>query len=109
MLFRSGVIGALLIAFFLVDSMRKYTAPGGIDQKRAEERRKNLQELRQAEALASTAGVIDAGKGVYRLKIEDAMRLTLNDMKNPQAFKKDLVARAVKANAVAPPKPNEFE
>jgi len=41
-----GVIGALLIAFFLVDSMRKYTAPGGIDQKRAEERRKNLQEPR---------------------------------------------------------------
>ena len=56
--------------------------------------------------------VIDAGKGLVRLKIDRAVELTIEEYKNPAAARTNLIARAEKASA-PPPKepevPSKFE
>ena len=109
-----GVLGAFLIVWILVSVMIRFTKPEPLGQARALERAKALSELRAAETEALTHPAwLDQGKGIVRLRIEDAMTLVERDWgRNPAAGRSNLIARVEKATAVppkAPEKPSQFE
>jgi hypothetical protein len=108
-----AVLGAFLVVALLVGLMKYYTRPAPLNQARVEERKKVLAEFRaEDERGLNTYEVIDAGKGLVRLKIDRAMELTFEEYKNPAAARTNLLARAEKAAAVppkAPEAPSQFE
>jgi|ERR1051326_5163326 uncharacterized protein YdaU (DUF1376 family) len=109
-----GIIGSFLIIAGLVWVMLHYTRPAPLGENRAEVRARALAELRAAETEAlSTTAWLDQGKGVVRLRIEDAMKMVERDWgQNPSAARSNLIARVEKATAVpprAPEKPSPFE
>ena len=108
-----AVIGAFLVMVALVGLMRHYTKTPPIGAERAQERIKNLKEMRAAnyEAMHNYAWQ-DQAKGLVRLPVDRAMELTLQEWKNPAAARSNLIARMEKATAPAPKapeKPSEFE
>jgi hypothetical protein len=109
-----AIVGAFLIVAGLVWAMRHYNKVEPVNAARAAERANALKELRAAEtdALNNTAW-LDKGKGVVRLRVEDAVRLVEQRWgTDPVAARKDLIARVEKATAAppaAPAKPSEFE
>jgi hypothetical protein len=109
-----GITGALLIVAGLVWSMIHYTRPGPLGEDRAAVRAKALAELHAAEAqAANTVGWVDAGKGIVRLRVEDAVKMVEREWgRDPAAARSNLIARVEKATAAppkAPQKPSEFE
>ncbi len=106
-----AVLGAFLIVAFLVWAMRKYTQPEPLGANRAAERAKALAELRAAEHDAlNNIGWVDQGKGIVRLRIDDAMKIVQRDWSsNPSAARSNLIARVEKATAVVAPPPSPFE
>lgn len=74
---------------------------------------KSLNEIHKTENVAlENAGWADQSRGIVRLPIETAMRLTADAWQNPVQARADLIARAEKAAAPAPkvaPKPSQFE
>ena len=107
----AAILGAFLIVAALVWAMQHYTRPAPLNANRAAERAKALAELRagEAETLHTTAW-IDPAKGVVRLRIEDAMKLVVDEWgRNPAEARSNLIARVEKATAVAPPPPSAFE
>jgi hypothetical protein len=99
-----AVLGAILIVVFLDRQLKKYTAPPPVDVGRAEERSKALAEIHNTESDAlKNTGWIDAGKGIVRLNIDDAMKLTEEKWKNPAEARADLIKRVDKANPPPPP------
>ena len=108
-----GILGSFLIVAALVWAMQRYTQPPPLGEDRIALRKKALAELRAAEASElDTFGWVDQGKGVVRLPIAEAMKLTLRDWQNPAAARSNLIARVEKATAVPPPapaKPSPFE
>lgn len=108
----AGVLGSLLIVALLVWAIYRYANPAPLGANRAEERRKNLAENRQANANLDQYGWADAGKGFVRLPISEAMRLTIKDYQSIDAAKKEIAARVDKAAAAPPapaPPPNQYE
>jgi len=108
-----AILGAFLVVIVLVAAMKHYTKPAPLNAARIEERKKALAEIRAEDTKGlNNYEVIDAGKGIVRLKIDRAVELTLEAYKNPAAARADLIARAEKASAPAPKapeKPNQFE
>ena len=106
-----GIVGALLIVGALSWAIYRYTQPPPLGEDRAAVRAKGLAEIRAVEKDAlDNSGWIDQGKGLVRLRIEDAMKLVEREWKNPAAARSNLIARVEKANpAPAPPPPNPFE
>ena len=111
----AGVLGALLIVALLVWAIYRYAHPAPLGANRADERRKNLADNRQANAALDQYGWADAGKGVVRLPISEAMRVTIKDYQNIGAAKKEIAVRVDKFSAPAPapeappPPPNKYE
>ncbi|MBI3880179.1 MAG: hypothetical protein HY301_08955 [Verrucomicrobia bacterium] len=108
-----AALGALLIMAALVSLMKKYTTPAPLGADRAAERMKARAELTAEETKALTSyGWQDEPRQIVRLPIERAKELTLQNLKNPEAARKDLQARLAKATAAAPKvpeKPSAFE
>jgi len=108
-----GILGSFLIVAALVWAMQRYTQPAPLGEDRAATRAKALAELRGAETEAlSTVAWIDQGKGLVRLRIQDAMELVKREWQNPAAARSNLIARVEKATAAppkAPEKPSPFE
>jgi hypothetical protein len=108
-----GILGTFLIIAALVWAMQHYTQPPPLGEDRVALRKKALAELRAAEASElDSYGWVDQGKGVVRLPIAEAMKLTLRDWQNPAAARSNLIARVEKVTAVPPPapaKPSAFE
>ena len=106
----AGILGSFLIMAGMVWLMQHYTRPAPLDQKRAEERRKTLADVKAAntESLNNYAW-IDQPKGIVRLPISRAMELTLQQWKNPAAARSNLIAQVEKATALPPAKPSIFE
>ena len=108
-----GILGSLLIVAALVWAMQRYTQPPPLGEDRVVVRKKALADLRAAEASElKTYGWVDQAKGVVRLPIAEAMKLTLRDWQDPAAARSNLIARVEKATAVppaAPAKPSAFE
>jgi hypothetical protein len=108
-----GILGSLLIVAALVWAMQRYTQPPPLGEDRVALRKKALAELRAAEASElDSYGWLDQSKGIVRLPIAEAMKLTLLEWQNPAAARSNLIARVEKATAVPPPapaKPSPFE
>ena len=108
-----GILGAFLIVAALVWAMQRYTQPAPLGEDRAATRAKALAELRGAETEAlSTVAWIDQGKGLVRLRVQDAMELVKREWQNPSAARSNLIVRVEKATAAppkAPEKPSPFE
>lgn len=103
----AGILGLFLIMAGMVWLMQHYTRPAPLDQKRAEERRKNLADLKTANAeFLNNYAWMDQPKGIVRLPVSRAMELTVQQLKNPAAFRSNLIAQVEKATAL-PPKPPE--
>ena len=104
------LLGTFLIMYGMVKVVIRYTKPQETREARAAERRKNLADLRaaNAEALSSYAWV-DQGKGIARLPIDRALELAEQKWKNPAEARADLIKRAEKAAAPPPEKKSEFE
>lgn len=99
-----GVVGAYVIYALLIHQVVVKTAPPPVNKARIEERKKALAEVQATASLdLHSYGKIDATKGLYRLKIDQAMALTLERYKDPAAAHSNLVARAEKASFVPPP------
>src|SRR5712691_6820674 len=89
-----AILGAFLIVAALVWFMHRYTQPAPLGEDRAVTRAKALRELRAAETEAlTTTAWIDQGKGLIRLRIEDAMGLVKRQWQNPSAARSNLIAR----------------
>jgi hypothetical protein len=84
-----------------------------IDADRAAVRAKALAEIRAAEAQAlNQSGWIDQDRGLVRLPIAVALKITEREWQNPAAARSNLMARIEKAAAPAPKgpeKPSAFE
>ena len=103
-------LGTFLLMAFLVNQMVSVTQPAPVAAERATARATDNAAIRGAgaEALKSW-GYVDQPRGIVRLPIDDAMKLTVQGYQKPAEFRTDVLARVDKAN-VAPPKPkNEFE
>ena len=89
------------------------TRPPDVTAARAEERRKALVQTREEETkVLNNYDRVGAGPGFVRMKVEDAMKLTIKDYQNPEAARKELIARADKAGTPPPqaaPPPNPYE
>jgi hypothetical protein len=111
--YAAGILGSFLIFGALIWGMWHYTQPPPLGEDRIAARKKALAELRAAEAdeLNSYAW-LDQTKGIVRLPIAEAMKLSLREWQNPAAARSNLIARVEKATA-APPKapqaPSQFE
>ena len=107
------ILGTLMIVGVLINAMIKYTTPAPLNADRAAFRAKNLVELRAANTDAlTTYGQVDAPRSIVRLPVEEAMKLTIAEWKNPAAGRKILLERQTKASAPlpkAPEKPSAFE
>ncbi len=104
------VVATFLLMAFLVNQMISLTKPEPVGVARATERTVEGGRIR-AEGIekAKAWGYVDAPRGIVRLPVEDAVKLTLQGYQKPAAFKADLAARLEKAS-VAPPKPkNDYE
>jgi hypothetical protein len=107
------VLGTFLIAAALVWAMIHYTKPAPLAEDRNAVRRKAHEEVIAAgtESL-NNYGWLDQTKGIVRLPIEQAVKLTVAEWQNPEAGRATLLARQAKASAVppkAPEKPSAFE
>ena len=111
--FVTAALAALLVVAALVWIMVSVTRPEAVTAARAEERRKALVQTRNEEAqVLNNYDRVGAGPGFVRMKIEDAMKLTVKEYQDPAAARKDLIARADKAGTPPPqaaPPPNQYE
>jgi len=109
-----GILGSFLIVAGLVWAMLHFTKPAPLGEDRSAVRARTLVELRAAETEAlNTPAWLNQGKGIVRLRIEDAMKMVEQDWgRNPSAARSNLIERVEKATAVppkAPEKPSPFE
>lgn len=109
----AAVVIVCLIFAALVWKMQQYTTPAPVGAERAAERAKALADLRAAEADAlNNVGWVDPTKGLVRLPIAEALKLTEREWQNPAQARSNLFARVEKATALppkAPEKPSVFE
>jgi hypothetical protein len=105
-----GALGTLLIMAVLVNFMHRYTRPEPITQTQADQRRKNLADIRTTSSNElHTVAWRDQPKQIARIPIDRAIELTLNEWKSPAAARSNLISLAEKAFAKPPEKPNPFE
>ena len=97
-----ALLGAFAIVGVLVVAMKNVSAPPALNATRSEERAKALAETRAtAEAESNSYAKIDGPKGIFRLKVSQAMAITEQMYRtNPDAARSNLVARSDKANFV---------
>ena len=87
--------------------------PPSIGAERAKLRKANLAELRSAEAeMLTSYGVVNAEKGIYRMPIDQAVQMMIQEWKQPEKARQMMAERV--DLAVAPPSPppetpSEFE
>jgi hypothetical protein len=102
-----AILATFLLMAFLVRQMVKVTQPPPVDAVRAAARAKDNADIRAASAdAAKNWGHVDAPRGIVRVPLDEAIKLTLQGYQNPAAFRSNLLSRVEKANAT--PK-NEYE
>ena len=105
-----AIVGSLLIVFFLVSAMKRYTTPAPLGAARAAERAQFLKEIQaQQNPLAEQYGWVDQGKGLVRLTVERAMELTVQEYQDPAAAHARMVVAAEAKFAPPPEQPSDFE
>jgi hypothetical protein len=108
-----SVLATLLLVGFLVMQMVKYNRPAPVSADRANARAKDNAAVRAAgDSALANYGYVDAAKGVVRIPIAEAMKMTVQGYQNAGDFRSNMIARLEKATAAAPKppeKPNEYE
>ena len=109
----TAAAGFLLVSVMfavIVVALKLTLSVPAVDEVRAQERVKALSEIRAAEEKSLvTAGWIDQTRGLVRLPIETAMRLSAQLGQNPAAVRADLNARSARSVAPVAAKPSAFE
>ena len=72
-----GVLGTFLIMAAMVGLMRRYIRPAPVNATRIAERRKAAADASLANQQLETYAVIDAAKGLYQLRIDQAMEMVI--------------------------------
>jgi len=107
------ILTTILLVAFLVRQMVKYTHPAPVGAERAAARAKDNAQIRQdSSAALQNYGWADQAKGLARLPIDEAMKMTVQGYQKPADFRKDMLTRVDKANVAppkAPEKPNQYE
>lgn len=105
-----AIIAAFLLMAFLVRQMTKVAQPPPVGAERAIARARDNAAIRaEGSAALQSWGYVDPTRGIVRMPIEDAMKLTVQGYQHAAAFHTDVLARVEKATA-PPPKPkNEYE
>lgn len=105
-----AIVAAFLLMAFLVRQMTKVAQPPPVGAERAIARARDNAAIRAEGAAALQSwGYVDQSRGIVRLPIEDAIKLTVQGYHNSVAYRTDVLARVEKATA-PPPKPkNEYE
>jgi len=104
----TGFIIASLIFIVLAVIVKFSVAVPAMDADRDAVRAKALAEVRAAEDKSlATAGWVDQSRGIVRLPIDDAMKITAQAWQNPAQARADLLSRQENANK--PAKPVSFE
>jgi hypothetical protein len=105
-----AIVAAFLLMAFLVRQMTKLAQPPPVGAERAIARARDNAAIRAEGATALQSwGYVDPSRGVVRLPIEEAIKLTVQGYQNPAAYRTNVLARVEKASA-PPPKPkNEYE
>ncbi len=105
-----AILGAFLLMAFLVRQMTRVAQPAGVGADRGAARAKDNATIRADGAAALESwGYVDQPRGIVRLPIEEAKKLTIQGYQNAATFRTDVLARSEKASA-PPPKPvNPFE
>jgi hypothetical protein len=102
----TAILGTFLLMVVLIWAMYRYTRPEDLTATRVKERFQFLQEVRAAEAKATTEYAWrDRGKGLVILPVERALELTLQEWQDPAAARSNLLARLQKAMEQPPPPP----
>ena len=108
-----AIVGSFLLVAFLVKQMVAYTQTAPVGAERGVARAADNAVIRAAGADAlKNWGYVDQAKGIVRVPVDEAMKLTVQGYQKPAAFRSDLVARVEKATAPGPKPPekkNEFE
>ena len=105
-----AILATFLLMAFLVRQMVKVTSPAPMGADRAAARAKDNGDIRAAGAAAAQSwGYVDQPRGVVRMPIEEAMKLTIQGYQQPAGFRADVLARSEKASAPPPKVKNEFE
>jgi hypothetical protein len=109
----AGVVGTFLIMAALVGLMRRYIRPTPVNEARIAERRKAAADASLAGHQLESYTVIDAAKGLYQLRISQAMEMIIHGSKDPALARSNLLARVEKFNPPPPkplePPPSQFE
>jgi hypothetical protein len=104
----AGVIFAVLVVI-----VRGSVSAPAIDADRETAISQALFEIRTNEAaLLNNAGWMDQQRGIVRLRIATAMKITASEWQNPETARSNLMTREEKTAAPlpkAPAKPNPFE
>ena len=108
-----AIVATFLLMAFLVKQMADRLQPAPLGADRAAARAKDNADIRAAgsDALRNW-GYVDQLKGVVRVPVEEAMKLTVQGYQKPADFRSNLVARVEKATAPGPKPPeqkNEYE
>ena len=109
----AAILGTFLLMAFLVKQVVDNLRPAPVGAERAAARARDNIDIRAAGADALQHwGYVDQTKGIVRLPVDEAMKLTVQGYQKPAAFRTDLVARVEKATAPGPKPPekkNEYE
>lgn len=105
-----AILGAFLLMAWVVRTVQRMAGPPPVDVKRIEERKRFRAEADTAglDALQSYM-VVDKDKGIYRIPIERALELTVQEWQDPAKARATLVSRAEELTKPPPEKPSEFE
>jgi hypothetical protein len=108
-----GFLAACVVVLALVVTVKCFVRVPAMDADRAAVISKALAQIRADEdAGLDHVGWADKPRGIVRLPIEAAMKITEREWQDPAQARADLIAREEKATAplpAAPVKPNPFE
>lgn len=108
-----SAVGLFCVMAVLLRLTWESARPPSIGAEQANLRKANLAEVRSAEAeMLTSYGVVNAGKGIYRVPIDQAIQKMIQEWKQPEKARQRMAERVDLATAPPPPPPetpSEFE
>lgn len=103
-----AIVATFLLMAFLVKQMADRLQPAPLGADRSVARARDNADIRAAGADAlRNWGYVDQPRGVVRVPVEEAMKLTVQGYQKPADFRSNLVVRVEKATAPGPKPPEK--
>ena len=97
------IAACFFVMFYMVRSAYRESNPQPLNHARALERAKvRTQVTGVAVSNLTTVGWVDVAKGIVRLPINQAMKMTVEAYQNPEAAHSNLLARSKQSEKAAP-------